>query len=217
MINLKNNTVNLDFFKTIIKEIKNADQVGPNERKNLLDSYSFNQFKSKTKLFELIELLDAINKNSTVVIFGSWYGSILIPVLSPLVFKILAVDIDTNALSIGQHRLFKNLNNIEWINNDVFKFWSDDYLTADLFINTSCEHMPPMKDWPWWDTVRDGAYFAFQTNNMFNIDGHINCVQSLEDFRSQLPLNFKILFENNLDDERGTRYTIVGKIKKNKT
>ena len=49
------------------------------ENKDLLDSYSPNQFKSKLKLVGHINKLNILTKNSEIVIFGSWYGSILIP------------------------------------------------------------------------------------------------------------------------------------------
>jgi hypothetical protein len=47
---------------------------------------------------------------------------------------------------------------------------------------------------------------------MDQIEGHVNCVKSLEEFKTQLPPKSKVLFEDELKDERGTRYTLVGKI-----
>jgi hypothetical protein len=72
--------------------------------------------------------------------------------------------------------------------------------------------MPPMREWPYWKNVKLGTYLAFQSNDMFNIPGHINCVSSLEEFKYQLPENTKILKEDSLTDDRGTRFTIIGQI-----
>ena len=63
--------IDLQLFKNIIKEGRhNTD---------LLDSYSPNQFKSKQKLEDMIHNYVDINSETEIVIFGGWYGSILIP------------------------------------------------------------------------------------------------------------------------------------------
>ena len=49
------------------------------EEKDLLDSYSPNQFSSKMNLINHIKSLNILKKNLRIVIMGGWYGSILIP------------------------------------------------------------------------------------------------------------------------------------------
>jgi hypothetical protein len=212
MIDLKTNIIDLNFFKKILKGIKNSHQIENLKKEDIIDSFSNNQFNSKGKLLDLINNLNILTTDSTVTIFGCWFGSILIPVLSPKVKKIIAIDLDNAAIRLARDRFFINLDNVNWLNVDVFAEWLEDYTTTTLFINTSCEHMLPMKDWPWWSCLKNNAYFAFQSNNMYQIAGHINCVRSLEEFKTQLPSNFEVLFEDELEDERGTRYTLVGKI-----
>ena len=41
----------------------------------------------------------------------------------------------------------KSTVNVDWITADLFEEYKECYNTADIFINTSCEHMLPMK---WW-------------------------------------------------------------------
>ena len=55
------------------------------------------------------------------------------------------------------------------------------------------------------------AYFAYQSNNMYNIEGHINCVSSIEEFKCQLPDNAKVMLEDKIVDDRGTRFLLIGK------
>lgn len=207
MIDFENNTISLDLFKNVLKEIKNTDRSN-----DIIDSFSNNQFKSKRKLLDLIERFDILDNDSVITIFGCWYGSILVPSLSPKVKKIVLTDLDDMTIRIAKNRFFQNLKNVAWSTGDVFTQWREEYATTTLFINTSCEHMLPMKDWPWWNNLQNDAYFAFQSNNMNQIEGHINCVQSLEEFKTQLPPNSQILFEDELEDERGIRYTLIGKI-----
>tara|TARA_B110000977_G_scaffold95750_1_gene126346 strand:- start:32 stop:700 length:669 start_codon:yes stop_codon:yes gene_type:complete len=187
------------------------------EEKDLLDSYSPNQFLSKLNLINHIRSLNILNKDSEIVIFGSWYGSILIPAFYDEVKKITCIDQDPKVISRAKHILFKDLD-IDFITGDVFEF-REQYKTTDLFINTSCEHMKPMREWgpaptyknPWWDRVSP-AYFAFQSNAMFDIPTHINCVNNIEEFKKQLPDRAEVLIEDEIPDERGTRFTLIGKI-----
>tara|TARA_B000000565_G_C23466536_1_gene254179 strand:- start:292 stop:492 length:201 start_codon:yes stop_codon:yes gene_type:complete len=55
------------------------------------------------------------------------------------------------------------------------------------------------------------AYFAFTSNDMYDIEGHINCVSSIEEFKYQLPDNAKVMIEDKIRDERGTRFILIGK------
>ena len=187
------------------------------ENKDLLDSFSPNQFKSKMNLINHINNLNILNKDSQIVIFGSWYGSILIPAFYDKVKRITCIDMDAKVISKAKYKIFKDLD-VDFITGDVFEF-RDSYKDTDLFINTSCEHMKPMREWgpspeyktPWWDRVSP-AYFAFQSNAMFDIPTHINCVNNIEEFKKQLPDRAEVLIEDEILDERGTRFTLIGKI-----
>ena len=201
--------MDLNLLKNIMEEVR--------ENKDLLDSFSPNQFMSKINLIEHINKLNFLTTQSEIVIFGSWYGSILIPAFYDKVKKITCIDIDPKVISKAKYKIFKDYN-VDFITGDVFEF-RDQYKNADLFINTSCEHMKPMKEWgpapeyknPWWDRVSP-AYFAFQSNAMFDIPTHTNCVNNIEEFKKQLPDRAEILIEDEIPDERGTRFTLIGKI-----
>ena len=187
------------------------------ENKDLLDSFSPNQFKSKLALVNHVNSLNILNKDSEIVIFGSWYGSILIPAFYNNVKKITAIDLDPKVISKAKYKIFKDYN-VDFITGDVFESFRDSYKTANLFINTSCEHMKPMKEWgpepqyknPWSKRI-SGSYFAFTSNNMYDIEGHTNCVSSIEEFKYQLPDNAKVIIEDKIRDERGTRFILIGK------
>ena len=197
-------------LKKMMKEVR--------ENKDFLDSVSPNQFKSKQVLIKHVEDLQLVDQNSHIVIFGGWYGSILIPAFK-YVDKITLIDKDPKVISIAKHRIFNEYKNVEFIADDVFSSFRDQFKQANLFINTSCEHMKPMNQWgpapeyknPWWDRVRP-AYFAFQSNNMYDIPTHINCVSSIEEFKYQLPEKSKVMVEDKIRDERGTRFLLIGKL-----
>jgi len=224
ILNLNNTDVDTKLLYDVMSVIKED----PSLEHNLLDSFSSNQVTSKYALLNAVDNLNFLDKDSTVVIWGSWYGSILIPALTNKVKKIVSIDLDEAPLQIAKNRLFENYKNIEYVCDDVFKTYRDAYLNTNLIINTSCEHMLPMKEWKWFgagalsndqDTsifrtpkLPDECYFAFQSNNMFGIEGHVNCVNSLQEFKDQMPKRAEILFEEEVEDTRGTRYMLVGKL-----
>jgi len=205
-------------LKNIISNLISSSMREVREDKQLLDSFSPNQFLSKLNLINHIRSLNILNKNSEIVIFGGWYGSILIPAFYNEVKKITLIDKDNKVISRAKHNLFKDTD-VEFICDDIFENFRNQYETTNLFINTSCEHMKPMKEWgpapqyknPWWDRVSP-AYFAFQSNAMFDIPTHINCVKNIEEFKKQLPDRAEVLIEDEIPDERGTRFTLVGKL-----
>lgn len=224
--------IDLKIFKRIIHEGRhNAD---------LLDSYSINQFRAKERLINHVEKLGIVNENSEIVIMGGWYGSIFIPAFKH-VKKITLIDLDKEVINIATNRLFYDYDNVEFICDDVFEtFKEKQFKNVDLFINTSCEHMRPMKEWgplgprskhfnskfgvpvtrkeAWWERVAP-THFAFQSNNMFHIPTHINCCNTIEEFKEQLPnkefngVETKVLVEDKIKDERGTRFLLIGEIR----
>ena len=191
--------IDLQLFKNIMAESRhNSD---------LLDSFSPNQFKSKERLISLIKEEMKSTICSEVVILGGWYGSILIPSFKNSK-RITLIDKDEKVISIAKNRLFNHYKNVDFITSDVFHNDRKGRIqNADLIINTSCEHMPSMKKLE----LDSNAHFAFTSNNMYDIEGHINCVSSIEEFKYQLPNNAKVLIEDKIVDERGTRFLLIGK------
>ena len=193
--------IDIRLFKNIIKEGRHNP--------DLLDSYSPNQFKSKEVLINHVNSLNILDEKSEITILGSWYGSILIPAFKQ-VKRITSIDVDDKVIRIAKQRLFKHYTNTDFITADVFNLGKFKYgvENSNLIINTSCEHMRSMKELD----LNTNAYFAFQSNNMFDIPTHINCVHNIEEFKKQMPSNAKILIEDHIKDDRGTRFLLIGKL-----
>ena len=194
--------IDLQLFKNIMREGRhNTD---------LLDSFSPNQFKSKEMLIKMVNDLSMVDNNSEIVILGGWYGSILIPAFKH-VKRITLIDLNDQVIGLAKRRLFNHYNNVDFITSDV---WNENRLgriqNAYLIINTSCEHMRPMKELK----LDTNAYFAYQSNNMRSIKDHINCVGGIDEFQKQLPDNARVLDKGIIEDERGLRFTLVGKYEK---
>lgn len=210
----------------LLTNVLHAMRQYKDSEKDILDSFSNNQLKAKNALITILEKFNILDSDMNVTIWGSWYGSILIPKLYKKVSSIYAIDLDERVGKISKNLLFRDYEHLNFVVGDVFEY-KKDYLNTNLFINTSCEHMKPMKEWKWFgpgamskdkDTsifatpkIPDKCYFAFQSNNMFGIEGHINCVESLDDFKDQLPDRAEVLYEEEVEDTRGTRYMLIGK------
>ena len=196
--------IDLQLFKNIMQEGRtNTD---------LLDSYSPNQFKSKERLIKLIRDQLMVSTDSEIVIFGGWYGSILIPALKE-VKRITLIDKDKDVIGIAKNRLFNHYKNVDFICDDVFKWASDSsrIKKTNLIINASCENMKSMKELH----LDTNAYFAFQSNDMYDNHDSVNCVKNIDEFKKQLPDNAKVLIEDKIEDDRGTRFTLIGKYESN--
>ena len=196
--------IDLQLFKNIMQEGRtNTD---------LLDSYSPNQFKSKERMVKLIRDQLIVSTNSEIVIFVCWYGSILIPAFKE-VKRITAIDINPTTISIAKNRLFNHYKNVDFICDDVFKWASDSsrIKKTNLIINASCENMKSMKELH----LDTNAYFAFQSNDMYDNHDSVNCVKGLGEFKLQLPNNTKVLLEDKIQDDRVTRFTLIGKYESN--
>jgi len=209
VLHLQNNaSVDLSLLKNILSTMRD----NPELAHDIKDSFGRNQFAAKSLLVDLIDRTGCLDSESEVVIFGCWYGSVIIPKLAERVKSIYGIDLDKQVIHIAKNKFWKDNPKVKLIEGDAFTSFRKNYSTARLFINTSCEHMPAMKDWPNWAKVSDDAYFAFQSNNMYGIQGHVNCIDNIEDFKKQLPTHAIVLHQEELTDDRGTRFTLVGKV-----
>jgi len=205
----KTTDVDLFFLRAILTAMRDNEE----RSEDIKDSFSRNQYAAKEKLVGLLDQIGVFDKPVNAVIFGCWYGSVIIPMLTKKKVKsIVGIDQDEDVIRIAKNKFWANNEKVELVNGNVFGEYRKKYEKANLFINTSCEHMPPMKDWPFWSKLRHDTYFAFQSNNMYGIEGHINCVKTIEDFKDQLPEHAEVLLQDELEDERGTRFTLVGRI-----
>jgi hypothetical protein len=170
-------------------------------------SISKNQFTSKTWLIENLMLHSIVSvKNKEIWILGSWYGTILVPLIRKHLGSIKTihlVDYDQEALEIASILHGKEIKtHCMDVNFDFPE------ITGDLIINTSCEHMYPMNDYKF------NGLCVFQSNNFTPDAAHINCPETLDDFIAQCGLS-QIEFAKEIQfhdyDEQYKRFMIIGK------
>ena len=177
----------------------------PHRVKDFAKSFSENQMAAKSWLVEHLKM-HPINdgRPKTVWVLGSWYGTILIPLLQNNIknIEIHMVDYDPETLKIAEFMFdHKVKTHCMDVNFDL------EQLEADIIINTSCEHMYPMTDYNF------KGLCVFQTNNFREETAHINCVDTLDDFKQQLNMKRidvakEMMFHRF--DQKHKRFMIIG-------
>lgn len=168
------------------------------------NSFRGKQIESKQWLVN-----NLVHSPKKVLILGSWYGTVL-PVLLKEKYDIERIDcVDSDSEILIAAEIFTELmgyENVHYYINDA-----KDYLRVhgvedyDLVINTSCEHMA----FDMAEVIESGTVYALESNNYYGIDGHINCKESLSEFKKSTGLsNISVCLEKDM--ENYTRYLVIG-------
>ena len=203
---------------------------------DIYDAFSRSQVKSK---IWLVEELDNVRQQlpepvyKQVAIFAGWYGQLKSIYDKKLTYrKMRNIEMDRNACEASDYifnlselenykvkavnanvnELTLHKNGYEW---DVENFrdgtrYSEKFL-PDLIINTSAEHMSE----EWFHQIRfkeleSSPIVAVQSNNLFDIPEHINCVHSVDHMKKKFPMK-EILFEGELQLKGYKRVMLIGR------
>jgi hypothetical protein len=227
--NLMSNTVNilngLELLypdNPVISQLKRTLHSYPESEIGLADAYSIGQIKSKMWLIE--HLPDNLG---LVFICAGWYGtlaSFMFDKVRHKFDKIRSFDIDPSCYKVA------DTINKPW----VIDGWQFKASTLDIkimqyptehtayrsngtsqtliedpntIINTSCEHIDNFD--AWYSNIPEGKIVVLQTNNFFEVNEHINCSESLEEFSNQTPMH-TVFYSGELTLEKYTRYMRIG-------
>ena len=202
----------------------------------LNDALSRSQVKSKIWLIEELEnvrqkLDNPVYKN--VLIMAGWFGQLKNIYDKKLTYRKMRIaELDKSAcetsdyifnlselenykvksVNVNINELTLHKNGYEW---DVVNFrentkYSEKFL-PDLIINTSAEHMTE----EWYNQIRfkdleSNPIVAIQSNNLFDIPEHINCVHSVDHMKKKFPMK-EILFEGELQLKGYKRVMLIGR------
>ena len=177
--------------------------------RRLLDSSTTSQMQSK--LWIATELNKLNLKYKKVALIGGWFAQYI----TPLLIENLNVDIvhnydidkDAQLISYKFNRRYKEKKQYQAFSNNVFiKPITENY---DMIINTSCEHMFPMRKFRELNPDLNSIY-VLQSTNETKYDDHINCVESPEELTNQCMLE-KVYFSGSKVLDNGmTRFMVIG-------
>lgn len=199
---------------------------------DLSDAFSRGQVQSKIWLVN--ELSKIKTDFNNIIILAGWYGQ-LIKYFSKINYQqIRIVDIDKQAClasdDIFNLNLLENykvkavnqdINNlvlnkngyellIENFKNTEAKIFSQKFL-PDLIINTSAEHTTDS----WYNSIRfkeinSNPIVVIQSNNLFDIEDHVNCVHSVDHMKKKFPMK-EILYEGEIQLQGYKRFMLIGR------
>jgi len=200
------------------------------------DAMSRSQMKSKIWLIdELAKIKDILPSGCfyNILILAGWFGQLRSIYDKKLTYrKMRFLDIDREACQTSDYifnlsdlenykvkavcadvnQLNLHKNGYEW---DVENFkentkYTEKYL-PDLIVNTSAEHMT--EDWFHqirFKEIESNPIVAIQSNNMFDGEGHINCVYSADHMKKKFPMK-EVLYEGELQLKGYKRVMIIGR------
>jgi hypothetical protein len=218
---------NDSIFRSIMSYLKlNLDGLA------LQDAFSRSQIKSK--IWMVHELANLNVKYHNVLVMAGWFGQLKSIYKQQLTYrKMRVLELDRTACEtsdyvfnldnltehkvkavctdINQLTLYKN--GYEW---SVENFrdgttYSEKFL-PDLIINTSAEHMTE----EWFHQLRfkqldSDPIVAIQSNNLFDIPEHVNCVHSVDHMMKKFPLR-EVLFAGELQLKGYKRVMLIGRV-----
>jgi hypothetical protein len=204
----------------IFKGLRDADA-------DLTDALSWGQLKSKRWLID--ELEECGLDLGTVFVCGGWYGTLSAMMLESnlKIKKIRSFDIDPHCADVADTVNKPHVMN-EWkfkaVTEDMhdinytthrWRAWSNSkqeyskYISdsPDTIINTSCEHIHNFKEW--YDKIPEGKLLVLQSNDYFEVEEHVNCSETLDDFWDQTPMRF-VEYSGELELPKYTRFMRIG-------
>ena len=182
------------------------------DRYRTLESFWKGQLRSKVWLVEKLEEMIGTYYNPVkLVIHGGWNG-----VLASLIFNskinvshITSLDIDHKCEEVAStvNKRQEMEGRFTAVTRDMTIY---DY-DADVVINTSCEHLTNGAYYRWLDLVPDNALIVLQSNNYFDLEEHISCVNDLDEFKKWSGI--EVLWGDTLELPKYNRFMLIGKKK----
>jgi hypothetical protein len=197
----------------------------------LQDAFSRSQIKSKIWLIQELANLNITYYN--VLIMAGWFGQLKNIYNKQLTYrKMRVVELDRAACEISDYvfnldnltehkikavcadvnQLILHKNGYEWqVENFKESTSYDEKFLPDLIINTSAEHMTE----EWFHQLRfkqldSDPIVAIQSNNLFDIAEHINCVHSVDHMMKKFPMR-EVLFAGELQLKGYKRVMLIGR------
>ena len=175
-------------------------------KNDLINSLSNTQFVSKRWLIDVLAA-QKLPLSPRVLILGAWYGSYLVPMLDDTIkpSHIILNDKDPVVLHYAQMLHGVEKYTYHAFDADNFADYVDQY-DVDVVINTSCEHMKDMTNLK---VNNSDCVYVFQSCDNDNDPGHINTVQSTDQFIEKTGI-VEVNFKGRLDLGHKNRFMVVG-------
>ena len=191
------------------------------------DCFSRGQLQSKLWLVEELKKHDI--DLGTVFLCAGWYATLATMLFESnmKVEKIRSFDIDASCTDIAEtfnkpwfvdkwkfKSVTQDIMNIDY-NNHTWQCWSNanDRMSKpitdipDTIINTSCEHIHNFNEW--YAKIPYGKLVVLQSNDYFDVEEHVNCVNNVYEFKKMAPMT-TLLYMGMRELPKYTRFMLIG-------
>ena len=208
----------LKFTPELAHDWKNALSTSePYVFKRVLDSMNRSQLESK--LWIIQELIKLEIKPKIVAILAGWYSQYIIPLLIEHGVEFIynfEIDRDAKDISYKFNKRYKDQEKYECHITDIMfkEIWrkEENYGAFDVLINTSCEHMFPMRRFRELNKNLSGnPIYVLQSTNEDKYEDHINCVSGPEELAEQAELINVVYSGTKVLDNGMKRFMVIGK------
>lgn len=167
--------------------------------KEIRDAFRPHQLQCKSWLIDNIKNID---KDSKILVIGSWLGFTSYCLYRSGFQHIEEVDPESRLEQLACHANRENTK---------FKHYSDDVNNLDLskydmIINTSCEHIGNDS---WFNRIDNDCLIVLHSTNMKWHD-HVNTVENLQQMKNKYPMNYNYSGELVLTPMY-SRFMLIGK------
>jgi len=211
-----------DTLNTIRRLIDNY----PDRIVDVLNSLSKNQYVSKDWLIEKLNdyphhfKYKSLDKKINICLLASWYGLLAYRMVDKFKLKQIAnidcIDFDPKSKSVAK-KLWKKIDadNLENGKLTYIKFIEQDIndikdLNYPLVICTSCEHLEQKLIDNIIDKLEQHTLVVLQSNNYKEVNEHINCVDTKENFANQYVSKLRNMKIYEKDFIKYKRFMIIG-------
>lgn len=208
----------LKFTPELAHDWKNAlSSSEPYLLKRVLDS--MNQSQLESKLWIIQELIKLEIEPKRVAILAGWYSQYIIPLLIEHGVEFIynfEIDRDAKDISYKFNKRYKDQEKYECHITDIMfkEIWrkEENYGAFDVLINTSCEHMFPMRRFRELNKNLSGnPIYVLQSTNEDKYEDHINCVSGPEELAEQAELIDVVYSGTKVLDNGMNRFMVIGK------
>jgi hypothetical protein len=201
----------LDTIEKIYAESMYNENIDLFRIKDLLDSISSGQIECKKWVIEKLKPFITEEYDACLII-GGWYG-LMSHMLSEAGFDRQIINYELDEVCNKMAKKIRIHDNIIFKDQDGLELFHDKDANNEvkIVICTACEHIDQTEIDFTFRLKDKNMLMCLQSNNYFDVDSHINCKKSLEEFVDSLPLN-EILYKGkrNINDEY-ERYMVIGK------
>lgn len=214
------------FDRDTLNTIKRLLDNYPDRIVDVLNSLSKNQYASKDWLIEKLNdyphhfKYKSLDKKINICLLASWYGLLAYRMVDKFKLKQIAnidcIDFDPKSKSVAK-KLWKKIDadNLENGKLTYIKFIEQDIndikdLNYPLVICTSCEHLEQKLIDNTIDKLEQHALVVLQSNNYKEVNEHINCVDTKENFANQYVSKLRNMKIYEKDFIKYKRFMIIG-------